>query len=696
MLRSYHGSSSVLAVGWAVCSLLLQATAAAAEGARQAAVSARSRGRQLHTTYTDPNNPDWQFASSRVFGGATLGDRITTLAGNDDAFLAHGAVRGVRLYSENAADGSAGEQYEAVYSLVAFLGDFPSPPGTRFVATEGEPASGRGGRSELDGRNASSGVRLAAIAFCCTPYSYIAAAALTYSDGSSRREYPYFFQDVYSMVTSSQIEVNITRWITTVALTRDAFSLVSTPVSQNIIFAMRYGMGRVGGTAAESLALTCGTPEGDGTLCSIVQATVAWTAGAAATSWGGSRVRVSTPEYVPFAAWLTQREPGLRAPASNGGGVNTPGWVLDLTAFALARKDMSWKKPGRNGVDLYIIDPYDTRYYDVQVKAALLAFIEMGGGVFVVGPDLSDWDASIPYVPVPAEGGAAGRRRSLRTGDDDDAEVEEEVKEGDLKGLALEGRGQAGGRERLPAGRLAAAKRRWLLTNTTYPVTSVTSTTGATLSTYPVAPAGSIIVSPDTLTNADTAVQLYIQYLRGQILMSQYDLKIAINSVAVGRATLSRTDPNNYDFYTWLNTTYSLGGPVYYLPPPPPPPPPPSIRPPPPRPPSPPPPPPPPALAAPLYQGCFADSSLVRALGVRLSADRAMALELCAGLARGSSLPYFGMQGILCFADLSLTRARSYGQLADPACATLCPGNAGQRCGLVSSSLVLLSIYRNS
>ncbi|PNH08870.1 hypothetical protein TSOC_004557 [Tetrabaena socialis] len=230
----------------------------------------------------------------------------------------------------------------------------------------------------------------------------------------------------------------------------------------------------------------------------------------------------------------------------------------------------------------------------------------------------------------------------------------------------------------------------------------VTGRTGAILGATTVAPAGAISGVDETRTNADSAAQVYIQYLKGAVALSSYDLNMAVSTVTIARAAFTTSDPAASKFFGYLDQIYSLGGAIPGLAPPLPSPPPPRpiSGPSPPRLPSPPLPPPLPPLLPPVpvnvttsFMGCYKDNAAVRALAFRLIADRANALLFCARLTKLAGYPFMGLQGSNCFGGTDLARAESYGVRAATECATSCPGNSTQTCGLTTSTLVLVSVY---
>ncbi|KAG2500182.1 hypothetical protein HYH03_001763 [Edaphochlamys debaryana] len=459
--------------------------------------------------------------------------------------------------------------------------------------------------------------------------------------------YDNFFFDAYSIIDPTQLSVTVTKYAATVVLGDNAFSILATPAARVLLFAERLGQGRTSGSAAESFGGDCPTSAANPVLCQLVLKTVTWAA-FYGIARGGARVRVTNPRYIPFAQWLVQQDSRLKPPPTGKGVGNLLDYVLTLSTFVTVYDTPTFNKPGYELVDIYIVDPTDPLYSDPDVQRSLRSFVAAGRGTFIMGPDMSYLDAYI-----------TGSRHRRLLGDG----AVEPPEGGHPVVLSL------GADPRLRR-RLMSAERRRLQT------------------LYPVAPAGSIAVNADTLTNADLAAQLYIQYLRSQIFLSTFDRDIAINTVAVGKATLNPSDSNNFDFNQWYkNITVDLKGPVYFLPPPNPPPPPPALRPPPPTPPS-------PVAVASNVLGCYKDDATVRALAARLTTDRTLTRELCASLAKNGRYTYFGLQGTNCYADNTLTLANSYGKRLDSECSTLCPGNSAQKCGLLSSTLVANTIYQ--
>ncbi|KAG2500181.1 hypothetical protein HYH03_001762 [Edaphochlamys debaryana] len=500
------------------------------------------------------------------------------------------------------------------------------------------------------------------------------AAALPVATFSSPPEpfYPTlfnnFFHDAYRVINASQLSVNVTKAAATVLLGDNAFSVLSTPASQVLVWVERLGEGRTCGAAAESYGSDCCEPsKNNPVLCGLVQRAVSWAA-VNGINRGGARVRVSNTKYIPFAEWLCKRDPGLKRPPNGQG--NNPTWLLTLSDFVREFAKPNFFKRG-NRVDMYIVDSTDPLYTNEDVQAALQGFVAGGGGTFIAGPDMSYLDAAL------TDTSPSGRHRRLL--------AQESLHQTEAATLGTVSRPEGGHPVLLTLGAEAELGRRLQSAEGRAAVRRRLQTTS-----YPVAAPGAIAVTPETLTNPDLAAQLYIQYLRGQMFLSAFDLNIGINTVAIGRATLSSTNSANFDFFSWLNTIYSLRGPVYYLPPPPPPPPPPALRPPPPRPPS----PPPPLVVSSTAVGCYKDDATVRALAARLTSDRVLTREICANLAKTNRYTYFGLQGTNCYADNTLTRANTYGKRLDSECSTLCPGNSAQRCGLLSSTLVASNIFQ--
>ncbi|KXZ49431.1 hypothetical protein GPECTOR_21g657 [Gonium pectorale] len=98
------------------------------------------------------------------------------------------------------------------------------------------------------------------------------------------------------------------------------------------------------------------------------------------------------------------------------------------------------------------------------------------------------------------------------------------------------------------------------------------------------------------------------------------------------------------------------------------------------------------------HLGCYNDAPPTvaeRPLPKRLAAaDRALSPQRCALLAAAANLWYFGLQGSSCFGGNSTAPLEAYGAAPAADCATMCAGDRTQRCGLVSATRQLFSLYQ--
>ncbi|KXZ54442.1 hypothetical protein GPECTOR_5g94 [Gonium pectorale] len=530
-----------------------------------------------------------------------------------------------------------------------------------------------------------------------------------------------------------------------------AITILKNDFADPLLASTRYGRGRLAAIGSERMVTQCcqgaGVGSDPGTDRLIVNL-AAWAA------WYGTKVpgskaslRVADTRFVAMAKFIVKASPTTFLSPDN--------LYLSLPGFMAN---------GHLAADLYVLGAHDPRYLQPEVQEFLTSYVFHGKGLLLVGPDLlpsvfyaraeqsgttpqpsvasaaalqalgaeaqrggppglaGDGDAGGPQGDGDGKGGGGGGilARSVDGAAEGDAAVGPPPPslDGDSSPTdaaappspeSLEGRAwralrawrRSRGRSLLQSGGGSGVDATTILLNL------VSGPMGLLFSGYVADPGGNLtIATPTALQNAELAAQLYVEYLRGVVVLQPADLQMMVSTVSRAAAVLPRSSPSLTRFWALVDLSASLAATRPALPPlgvsSPPPSPSPNSPPLPPRAPRPPLPPLPPAPPAPLttYLGCFQDDTADPALSTTLSAaDRANSPERCvsAAVVAGTRTPFIGMRRSRCVGSPStgLSVAFLASRLPDTLCPLTCPGAPSQRCGGGGDgTLGYFSLYR--